>query len=108
MANYAVVKDGIVETVVVWDGITNFSVPGAELIEATATARTGATWDGSVFSYDEPVMEPDTYDVLRRSEYPSMDELIVALWEGVVEERMAAITALEAVRQAVKVAHPKP
>ena len=43
----------------------------------------------------------------RRAEYPSMDELIVALWESVVEERMAAVTALEAVRQAVKVAHPK-
>jgi len=44
----------------------------------------------------------------RRTEYPSMDELVVALWEGVVEERMASITALEAVRQAVKTKYPKP
>ena len=43
----------------------------------------------------------------RQAEYPSMDELIVALWEGVVEERMASVTALEAVRQAVKAKYPK-
>ena len=43
----------------------------------------------------------------REAEYPSVDELIVALWEGVVEERMAAVTKLEAKRQAVKLKHPK-
>ena len=44
----------------------------------------------------------------RQAEYPSIDELIVALWEGVVEERMASVTALEGLRQAVKTKHPKP
>jgi hypothetical protein len=43
----------------------------------------------------------------RKAEYPSIDELVVALWEGVVEERMAAVTKLEAKRQAVKLKHPK-
>ena len=43
----------------------------------------------------------------RKAEYPSIDELIVALWEGVVEERMAAVTKLEAKRQAVKLKYPK-
>ena len=43
----------------------------------------------------------------RKSEYPSLDELIIALWEGVVEERMAAVTKLEAKRQAVKLKYPK-
>jgi len=43
----------------------------------------------------------------RREEYPSIDELVVALWEGVVEERMAAITSLEGKRQAVKTKYPK-
>ena len=43
----------------------------------------------------------------RSAEYPSIDELIVALWEGVVEERMAAVTKLEAKRQAVKLKYPK-
>ena len=53
------------------------------------------------------------YDALqyqrdRKAEYPSLDELIVALWEGVVEERMASVTALEGLRQAVKDKYPKP
>ena len=43
----------------------------------------------------------------REAEYPSVNELIVALWEGVVEERMAAVTKLEAKRQAVKLKYPK-
>ena len=43
----------------------------------------------------------------RQAEYPSLDELVVALWEGVVEERMASVTALEALRQAVKTKYPK-
>ena len=44
----------------------------------------------------------------RQAEYPSIDELIVSLWEGVVEERMASVTALEGLRQAVKAKYPKP
>jgi len=43
----------------------------------------------------------------RQAEYPSIDELIVALWEGVVEERMASVTALEGRRQAIKEKYPK-
>ena len=43
----------------------------------------------------------------RLEEYPSENELIIALWEGVVEERMAAVTKLEIKRQAVKANHPK-
>ena len=43
----------------------------------------------------------------RASEYPSIEELTVALWEGVVEERMAAVTQLEIKRQAVKAKYPK-
>jgi len=43
----------------------------------------------------------------RLEEYPSIDELTVALWEGVVEERMQAVTQLEIQRQAVKVKYPK-
>ena len=43
----------------------------------------------------------------RAAEYPSIDKLVVALWEGVVEERMAAVTKLETLRQAVKAKYPK-
>ncbi len=44
----------------------------------------------------------------RQAEYPSLDDLIVALWEGVVEERMASVTQLEAARLAIKEKYPKP
>ena len=43
----------------------------------------------------------------RQTEYPSIDQLTVALWEGVVEERMASVTRLEGLRQAVKTRYPK-
>ena len=43
----------------------------------------------------------------RQAEYPSISELVVAMWEGVVEERMASVTALEGMRQAVKTKYPK-
>jgi len=43
----------------------------------------------------------------RQAEYPSLNELTVALWEGVVEERMASIMELEVQRQAVKAKYPK-
>jgi len=43
----------------------------------------------------------------RQAEYPSIDELVVALWEGVVEERMASVTKLEGLRQVVKTKYPK-
>ena len=44
----------------------------------------------------------------RLAEYPSIDELVVAMWEAVVEERMASVTTLEGLRQAVKTKYPKP
>ena len=44
----------------------------------------------------------------RAAEYPSIEELVVALWESVVEERMSAVTALEAIRQEIKTKYPKP
>jgi hypothetical protein len=51
--------------------------------------------------------ESEKYARDRKAEYPPIDELIVALWEGVVEERMASVTALEGLRQAVKTKYPK-
>jgi hypothetical protein len=43
----------------------------------------------------------------RQAEYPSIDDLVVAMWEGVVEERMASVTRLEGLRQAIKQKYPK-
>ena len=70
--------------------------------------------------YDKPTQEwletelksqQDAYDNdyarKRKAEYPSIDDITVALWEGVVEERMAVVTQLEIKRQAVKAKYPK-
>ena len=43
----------------------------------------------------------------RQAEYPSLNELIVALWENVVEERASSVIELEAKRQDVKTKYPK-
>ena len=43
----------------------------------------------------------------RQTEYPSINELVVAMWEGVVEERMASVTKLEGLRQVIKTKYPK-
>ncbi len=43
----------------------------------------------------------------RQAEYPSVDELVVAMWEAVVEERMASVTTLEGIRQSIKTKYPK-
>ena len=42
----------------------------------------------------------------RQAEYPSINDLIVALWENVVEERAASVISLEATRQAIKAKYP--
>ena len=51
--------------------------------------------------------ESEKYARDRKAEYPSIDELIVALWENVVEERAASVIELETQRQAVKTKYPK-
>jgi len=55
----------------------------------------------------DPGPDTRTYDEKRKAEYPSIDYLVVALWEGVVEERMQAVTQVEIKRQAVKAKYPK-
>ena len=44
----------------------------------------------------------------RARKYPSTDDLIVALWEKLIEGRGDSADALEVKRQEVKTAHPKP
>ena len=106
MAIYAVVENGTVTNMVEWDGSSKHP-DSVSWVLADDNAYIGGIYDGSSFS-SRPVGLPDTYDISRKSEYPSIEELIVALWEGVVEERMASVTALEALRQAVKTKYPKP
>ena len=81
-----VIRGGVVESVS--GGITG------EQIE-TKQAELQAEYDSQEYARN------------RQAEYPSINELVVALWEGVVEERMASVTALEGLRQAVKAKYPK-
>lgn len=108
MMKYAIVKDNEVTNIVEWDGESDFN-PDGELVEATEDTKIGGSWDGNVFTFVTPDPGPDTrtYDEKRKAEYPSIDDLTVALWEAVVEERLASANALEAERQAVKAKYPK-
>lgn len=55
----------------------------------------------------EAEQDATQYQRNRKAEYPSLDELIVALWESVVEERLAPAIELQAKRQAIKNKYPK-
>ena len=104
---YAHIENGIVTNISNWDGETEYNPgEGITLIQADENAYVGGEYNGSFVA--RPV-EPDvrTYDQKRKAEYPSINELVVALWEGVVEERMASVTKLEGLRQAVKTKYPK-
>jgi len=103
--SYAIVKDSLVTNIVEWDGSSEYAVDG-ELVEADANAYIGGEYDGSFIP--RPIL-PDarTYAEKRRGEYPAIHDLIVALWEGVIEERMEAAVELENKRQAIKIKYPK-
>ena len=79
MADYAVVKDGVVANMIVWDGVTEFSVPDSELIEATADARIGGTYDGAFHYVEPPVPEPTAEEVARQAKLDSVKSKLEAL-----------------------------
>ena len=43
----------------------------------------------------------------RKAEYPTTEELVLALWEAVIEERMASSIDLQSKRTAIKEKYPK-
>ena len=90
MANYAVVKDGVVESIVVWDGQTTFSVEGSELIEATNDTRVGGTYDGSFHYVEPPIPEPTAEQVAAAETKSSAIEKLKAL--GLNDAEIASIT----------------
>jgi len=79
MADYAVVKSGVVENIVVWDGQTAFSVEGAELVEATSDTRIGGTYDGAFHFVEPPVPEPTAEQVARQAKLDSVKSKLKAL-----------------------------
>jgi len=80
MVNYAVVKNGEVENIVVWDGVGETPIVGAELVEATADTRIGGSWDGNVFTFTEPsAPEPTPEQVAHAEKVASAKEKLEAL-----------------------------
>jgi len=91
MANYAVVKSGVVENIVVWDGQTAFSVEGSEIVEATDDTRIGGRWDGNVFTFvEQPPREPTAEQVAAAEAKVSAIEKLKAL--GLNDAEIASIT----------------
>ena len=91
MANYAVVKNGAVENMIIWDGVTEFSVPDSELVEATSDARIGGSWDGNVFTFVEPTPpEPTAEQVAAAEAKASAIEKLKSL--GLNDAEIASIT----------------
>ena len=90
MANYAVVKNGVVENVVVWDGVAEFSIPDSELIEATADTRIGGTYDGAFHYVEPPVPEPTAEQVAAAEARTSAIGKLKAL--GLNDAEIASIT----------------
>jgi spore coat protein CotH len=90
MANYAVVKDGVVENIVVWDGQTAFSIEGSEIVEATDDTRIGGSWDGNAFTFVEPpIPEPTAEQVARQEKLDSVKSKLEALGLTTEEVREA-------------------
>lgn len=54
-----------------------------------------------------PIPPPPSYQELRKKEYPSIDDMVVALWEWQVEGRKESKDLLQAKREAVKLKYPK-
>ena len=94
---------------------------------ALASLRPGARWSmlGDVITWNDETQQPTEEEINaeilrlqaehdaqeyardRQAEYPSINELVVALWENVVEERAASVIELESLRQTVKARYPK-
>lgn len=60
---YAMVLDGLVENVIVWDGATDFNVSeGVQLVAAPPSVGLGWTYDGTIFAPPaEPPVDPSVY-----------------------------------------------
>lgn len=58
---------------------------------------------------ERKAMEAKTaYARARQAEYPTIEEMVVAMWEAEMEQNVDAMEALQAKRLAVKAKYPKP
>src|SRR5262245_44539564 len=66
---WCMVRNGLVENVVIWDGDRKTWSPpdDVEMVLALDGVNTGHTWDGKNFAYVPPIeipSEPDSFDLL--------------------------------------------
>jgi len=88
MTGYAVVKNGVVENRVVWDGVTEYS-PDGELVVVTSDTRMGGSWDGNVFTFvNPPIPEPTAEQVAEVENKANAKSKLAAL--GLSEDEISA------------------
>ena len=89
MADYALVKNGTVENVIVWDGVKSTNLDG-DLILADSDARVGGTYDGA-FHFVEPASpEPTAEELKRAADKQSAHDKLSAL--GLTDAEITALT----------------
>ena len=91
-------------------GGTNFSVQDIDTIHWINGNPNNITKEQIQTKYDE-LVEADKkiqYQRDRIGKYPNEHDLLIALWEKVMEGRSESADALEVKRQEVKTANPKP
>ena len=89
MADYALVKNGVVENVIVWDGVKQTNLDG-DLILADSDAKVGGTYDGAFHFVDPPAYEPTAEEIQRAADKASGNAKLKAL--GLTDAEIEAIT----------------
>jgi hypothetical protein len=89
MADYALVKNGTVENIIVWDGVKPVNLDG-DLILADSDARVGGTYDGAFHFVDPPAPEPTAEEVQKAADKASANAKLKAL--GLTDAEIEAIT----------------
>ena len=85
MARYAVVKDGIVSNIILYDGVSEFSVDGDVIVDDGNAYIGGAYADGSFTPAPIPE-DVSTYSSRRRYAYGSIeDQLDMQYWQCIAD-----------------------
>jgi len=78
MARYAHVKDGIVNNISIWDGVSEFNVDD-DLILADENTKIGGTYDGAFHYVEPPIPEPTAEQIARQAKLDSVKSKLEAL-----------------------------
>jgi len=90
---YAIVKDGIVQNIILWDGESEFNVDG-ELIEATYDAWIGGVYDDGSFVERVPTAEEIALQEEEASKEALRQSMITKLASTLTPEETALLEEL--------------